>query len=252
MMFENKSALVTGGSNGIGQATAIALAKAGANVLISDVDADNGAETVRLIEADGGTASYITADVSNEDEVKTMMDAIVDRYGTLDIAVNNAGIGGGMGRIHEQETDAFERVMTVNVKGTWLCMKYEIPMMQQNELGGVIINLASVAGLVGFPGNAPYSASKHAVIGLTKSAALEFASKRIRVNAVCPSFTDTAMVGNLVDEAPQLADNVRVASPMRRMGTAEEIANTIVWLASDQASFINGVALAADGGLTAM
>lgn len=252
MLFENKSALVTGGSSGIGRATALAMAKEGARVLISDVNADGGAETVQLIEDSGGVASYITADVSNEDEVKTMTDAILERYGTLDIAVNNAGVGGQMGRIHQQENDAFDHVMNVNVKGIWFCMKYQIPLMRRNETGSAIVNIASVAGLVGFPNNAPYSASKHAVIGLTKSVALEVANKGIRVNAVCPSFTDTAMVSKLVDEVPRLAENVQMASPMRRLGTVEEIADAIVWLASDQASFINGVALPADGGLTAM
>lgn len=252
MLLENKAVLITGGSGGIGRAAAIAMAKEGASILVTDVYADGGAETVRLIEADGGTASYITGDVRNPDEVKTMMDAIVDRYGKLDIAVNNAGIGGDLSPIQHQTEDSYEQVMDINVKGVWLCMKHEIPLMRQNENGGAIVNIASVAGLIGFPGGALYSASKHAVIGLTKSAALELASKKIRVNAVCPSYIDTNMVAAMIDEQPRLADNVNVASPMRRLGTAEEIASAILWLASDNASFVNGIALAADGGLTAM
>ncbi len=252
MSFTDKAALVTGGSSGLGRAIAITLAKQGAKVLISDINAEGGSETVRIIEEAGGTASYITGDVSNAGEVKTMVDAVVDRYGKLDIAVNNAGIAGSMNPIHHHEEAAFDQMMDINVKGVWLCMKYEIPHLRQNENGGVIINMASVAGLIGFPGGALYSASKHAVIGLTKSAALEFASKNIRVNAVCPSFADTPMVSNMVDEQPRLADNVNSASPMRRLGTPQEIADAVVWLASDQSTFINGIALAADGGLTAM
>lgn len=252
MLLENKVALITGGSSGIGRATAISMAKEGAEVLISDVNGEGGAETVRLIENEGGTASYITADVSRTDEVKTMMDTVVHRYGKLDIAVNSAGIGGDLNAIHDQTEESFEQVMNINVKGLWLCMKHAIPLMLANENGGVIVNLASVAGLIGFPGGSIYSASKHAVIGLTKSAALEFASKGIRVNAVCPSFINTPMVSAMIEDQPRLADNVSVASPMRRLGTPEEIADAILWLSSDNASFVNGIALAADGGLTAM
>jgi len=252
MLLENKAVLITGGSGGIGRAAAIAMAKEGASVLVTDVNAEGGAETVRLIEEAGGTASYITGDVRNTDEVKTMMDAIVDRYGKLDIAVNNAGVAGELNPIHHQTEDWYEQIMDINVKGVWLCMKHEIPLMRQNENGGAIVNLASVAGLIGFPGGSLYSASKHAVVGLTKSAALELASKGIRVNAVCPSYVNTSMLTNMLEDQPRLTDNVNVASPMRRLGTAEEVANAILWLASDNASFVNGVTLAADGGLTAM
>lgn len=252
MLFENKAVLITGGSGGIGRASALAFAKEGAQVLITDVNGEGGAETVRLIENEGGTASYITGDVSNEDEVKTMIDAIVERYGKLDIAVNNAGVGGERRYFQDQTNESYEQVMNVNVKGVWLCMKHEIPMMMKNETSSAIINISSVAGLIAAPGLSIYSASKHAVIGLTKSAAIELASKNIRVNAICPSYTDTAMVTGLLEDAPRLSDNIRTASPMRRLGTPEEIAEAIIWLASDKASFVNGVTLAADGGLTAM
>lgn len=252
MLLENKVALITGGSSGIGRATAIAMAKEGAQILISDVNGEGGAETVRLIENNGGTASYITADVRRADEVKTTMDTVIHRYGKLDIAVNNAGISGELNVIHKQEEESFDSIMDINVKGLWLSMKYEIPLMLGNEDGGVIVNLASVAGLIGFPGGSIYSASKHAVIGLTKSAAIEFASKNIRVNAVCPSYINTPMVHAMIDDQPRLTDNVYAASPMRRLGTPEEIAEAILWLASDKASFVNGITLAADGGLTAM
>ncbi|MGJ3238787.1 MAG: glucose 1-dehydrogenase [Anaerolineae bacterium] len=252
MLLENKTALITGGSSGIGRAVAVAMAKQGATVLISDLNGEGGNETVRLIEDAGGTASYITADVSNADEVKTMMDTIVQRYKRLDIAVNNAGIGGEMNPLHQQSEDSFDAVMAVNVKGVWLCMKHEILLMQRNEHGGAIVNMSSVAGLVGFSYGSIYSASKHAVIGLTRSAALEFASKGIRVNAVCPSFINTPMVSMMIEDQPRMENNVRIASPMRRLGTPQEIAEAVVWLASDSASFVNGVALAADGGMTAM
>ncbi|MEL6307408.1 MAG: glucose 1-dehydrogenase [Chloroflexota bacterium] len=252
MVLTGKAALVTGGSSGIGRAAAIALAREGALVLVSDVDGGGGADTVQMIEEAGGIASYITADVSNAAEVKTMMDAIVERYGKIDIAVNNAGVGGEMNPLPLQSEETFDQVMSVNVKGVWLCMQAEIPLMQQNEFGGSIVNIASVAGLIGAPGLSIYSASKHAVIGLTKTAAIEFASKGVRVNAVCPSFINTPMVSAMIEDQPRLADRLPVASPMRRLGTPEEVAEAIVWLASSSASFVNGVALAADGGLTAM
>jgi len=252
MDLTGKAALVTGGSSGIGRASATALARAGAQVLVSDVDGEGGAETVRLIEEAGGTASYITADVSSADEVKTMMAAMIDRYGKIDIAVNNAGIGGEMNPLPFQNEKTFDQVMAVNVKGVWLCMKAEIPLMQKNEFGGTIVNIASVAGLIGAPGLSVYAASKHAVIGLTKTAAIEFANKGIRVNAVCPSYINTPMVSAMIEDQPRLADKLSIASPMRRLGTPQEVAEAIVWLSSDGASFVNGIALAADGGLTAM
>lgn len=252
MLFENKVVLITGASSGIGRAAAIAFAKEGAKLLLADVNAEGGGETVNLVQALGADASYITCDVSHEGEVKTMIDAAIHRYGALDVAVNNAGLGGSIAPVHMQESSVFDAVMNVNVKGVWLCMKYEVPLMRQNEKGGSIVNIASVAGLLGFPNNSPYCASKHAVIGLTKAVALEVASKGLRVNALCPSYTNTPMVSALLEEQPRLTENVQQASPMRRLGTPEEIAEAILWLASPKASFVNGVALAADGGLTAM
>jgi len=251
MLFEEKTVLVTGGSSGIGRAAALAFAREGAQVLIADVNGEGGAETVHLIEQEGYSAQYITADVTSAAEVETMVDAIMQRFGSLDVAVNNAGIGGEMARVHEQDEAQFDLVMSVNVKGVWLCMKHEIPAMLRNG-GGAIINVSSVAGLVGFNRGSIYSASKHAVIGLTKSAALEYASKGIRVNAISPSFVDTPMVSHMTTEYPQMGQSVQQASPMRRLGHAGEIAEAILWLASAKASFVNGAVLPLDGGLTAM
>jgi NAD(P)-dependent dehydrogenase (short-subunit alcohol dehydrogenase family) len=252
MLFENKVVLITGASSGIGRAAAIAFAKEGAKLLLADVNAEGGGETVNMVQALGADASYITCDVSREGEVKTMLDATIQRYGRLDVALNNAGVGGELAPVQHQEEANFELVMDVNVKGVWLCMKYQVPLMRENEHGGAIVNIASVAGLIGFPNNAPYCASKHAVIGLTKAVALEVASKRVRVNAVCPSYINTPMVSAMLEDQPRLSENVQQASPMRRLGTPEEVAEAILWLASPKASFVNGVALAADGGLTAM
>jgi NAD(P)-dependent dehydrogenase (short-subunit alcohol dehydrogenase family) len=251
MQFDDKAVLITGASSGIGRAAALAFAAGGASLLLADVDPAGGAETVRMIDAEGGTAHFIETDVSHSDQVEAMVAATLSHYGRLDVAVNNAGVGGSqLVSLATYPEEAFESVMTVNVKGVWLCMRHEIPVMLQH--GGAIVNIASVAGLIGFPGNAAYAASKHAVIGLTKSAALETASKGIRVNAVCPSYIDTPMVTDLTDGNKKLEAQVTQASPMRRLGTPDEIAQSILWLASPAASFVNGASLAVDGGLTAM
>jgi len=251
MLFEGKTVLITGGASGIGRSAARGFAREGANVLIADVNGEGGANTVHEIENDGFSAQYITADVTSSTEVETMVDAAMQRFGTLDIAINNAGVGGIMEKLHEQPDEQFDLVMSVNVKGVWLCMKHEIPAMLRSG-GGVIVNVSSVAGLIGFNRGSIYSASKHAVIGLTKSAALEYASKGIRVNAISPSFVDTPMVSHMTTEYPRMEGNVQQASPMRRLGHADEIAEGILWLASEKASFVNGAVLPLDGGLTAM
>lgn len=251
MLFENKTVLITGGSSGIGRACALHFAKEGANIMIADVDADGGAETVAQVEELGGTIQHITTDMRDPHAVKVMVDATVQAYGSLDVAVNNAGVSGSVyERVQGISDDTYNLIMDVNVKGVWLCLKYQIPEMLKQRQGS-IINMASVAGLIGAPKNSVYAASKHAVIGLTKSVALETASKNIRVNAVCPSYIETPMVTEMMDTVPRLAQGIPVASPMRRLGTPDEIANVVVWLASEQASFVNGATIAADGGLTA-
>jgi NAD(P)-dependent dehydrogenase (short-subunit alcohol dehydrogenase family) len=249
MTLQNKTAIVTGGGSGIGRACALQLAEAGANVGVSDVNAEGGAETVHLIESAGGQAVFIRCDVTSSAEVKAMVNAAVETFGGLDVAVNNAGVGGTMAALDAQDEATWDTVININLKGVWLCMKYEIPHMLQR--GGSIINVASLAGLVGFRLNAVYSASKHGVIGLTKSAALEYARRGIRVNAVCPGFIETPMVADLIEEVPYMREGTVKSSPMRRLGSVEEVATAVLYLAGDGASYINGHALALDGGASA-
>jgi len=245
MKLAGKVALVTGGGSGIGRAAALALAAEGAKVVVSDVNVAGGDETVHMIGAD--SATFVRCDVSQAAEVESLVTQTLHTYGRLDCAVNNAGVGGDMTPIDRQSDATWELVMNVNLKGVWLCMKHEIPAML-NGGGGSIVNVASVAGLVGFRYNAPYAASKHGVIGLTRSAALEYASKGIRVNAVCPGFTDTPMVDDLKQLNPQMAEATIKAIPMRRLGRPEEIAQAVLWLCCDDSSFVTGHALAIDGG----
>jgi NAD(P)-dependent dehydrogenase (short-subunit alcohol dehydrogenase family) len=247
-LFDQQVALVTGGASGIGRAAALAFAREGAAVVVSDVNDEQGAETVSLIIANGGDALYIRTDVSKAAQVEALIAGTIQTYGRLDCAFNNAGVGGMMGPLQEKTEGEWDSVMNVNLKGVWLCMKYEIPAMLANG-GGAIVNMASVAGLLGFAHASIYDASKHGVIGLTKTAAIEQAAKHIRINAVCPGFTDTPMVSTMVEVAPQMGRAV-TANPMRRMGKPEEIADAVVYLCSHKASFITGQALALDGGMT--
>ncbi|MBN8618005.1 MAG: SDR family oxidoreductase [Anaerolineae bacterium] len=243
-MTGERVGLVTGGGSGIGRATALALAAAGARVVVSDVNGEGAAETVRLVEAVGGRAWGMVVDVTQGAAVEALVRGTVERYGRLDWAVNNAGVGGVMAPTDQQSEAAWDSIMEVNLKGVWLCMKYEIRAMLEQG-GGAIVNVASAAGLVGFRYAAPYAASKHGVVGLTRSAALEYARKGIRVNAVCPGFTETPMVAGLGET---MVEATVKAIPMRRLGTPEEIAQAIVWLCSEGASFVTGHALAVDGG----
>jgi NAD(P)-dependent dehydrogenase (short-subunit alcohol dehydrogenase family) len=234
MLLEGKVALVTGSASGIGRACALRMAREGARIAVSDIDVSGGEETVRLIEGAGGEAIFVQTNVVKASEVEALVQAAVDAFGGLDIAVNNAGVGGNMGNADQLEEGDWDFVMDVNVKGVWLCTKYEIPRMLERGRG-----------------NAAYAASKHAVIGFTKSVALEHAREGIRVNAICPGFTETPMVAELVDAVPRMAESTRRSSPMRRLGRPEEVADTVLFLASDMSSFINGHALAIDGGAAA-
>lgn len=249
--FEGKVALVTGGGGGIGRGAALAFARAGARVLVADIAADAGEETAVLVRAAGGEASFIRTDVTRADQVQAMVGQAVATYGRLDCAFNNAGIEEEHMRLADCSEATFDRIMGINVKGVWLCLKYQLAYMLQQG-GGAIVNTASVAGLVGAPKMAAYSASKHAVLGLTKSAAIEYARKGIRVNAVCPGVIRTAMYERAVMADPQIGAAAAQMHPLGRLGEVDEVAAVVLWLCSDAASFVTGHAHTVDGGLTAV
>ena len=249
-IFEGKTALVTGGGGGIGRASALAFAQAGAGVAVVDIAEPAGLQTVQLIKAAGGKALFIQADVTRAVEVEAMVAATVDAFGRLDCAFNNAGIEEEHLRLADCTEEVFDRIMHVNVKGVWLCMKYQLAqMMKQGD--GSIVNTASVAGLIGAPKMAAYSASKHAVIGLTKSAALEYGRKNIRVNAICPGVIRTAMYERAMLADPKVGPAVALIHPFGRIGEVEEVAAVVLWLSSDAASFVTGHAHTVDGAMTA-
>jgi NAD(P)-dependent dehydrogenase (short-subunit alcohol dehydrogenase family) len=248
--FHDRVALVTGASSGIGRASALAFARAGAKVVAADVTESGGSETVELIKAGGGKAVFIKTDVSKSSEVSSLIDQIVARFGKLDVAHNNAGIEGVMAATHECAEDNWDAIIDTNLKGVWLCLKYEIPQMLKQGFGAVV-NTSSVAGLVGLKGCPAYAASKHGVIGLTKTAALEYAKAGIRINAVCPGLIRTPMIARHVKDDLQKETNLIGYQPLGRMGTPEEVAGAVLWLCSDAASYITGTAVQIDGGLLA-
>ena len=246
--FKDKVALVTGASFGIGRATALAFAKKGAKVVLADWVENP--ETMDLIKKEGGEAIFIKCDVSKTKDVKALFQYTIDTYGRLDFAYNNAGIEGDSAPVHECSEENWDKTIGINLKGIWLCMKYEIPEMLKHGKG-VIVNCSSVAGLVGFSGLPAYVASKHGVIGLTKTAALECAKLGIRVNAVCPGVIQTPMIDRLTGKKKESIEQFTALEPMARFGLAEEIANAVIWLCSEEASFVTGVAMPVDGGFVA-
>ncbi len=249
--LQDKITLVTGAGSGIGRATSLVLAREGATVVVADVNAEGGEETLSAIKDMGGDGMFVHADVSQAADVEAMVGAVVKAYGRLDCAYNNAGIEGYIGgRLHEYPEDTWDRIIDINVKGVWLCLKYEIPQMLKQG-GGAIVNTASAAGLVGSRQMSAYVASKHAVVGLTKSAALEYARDGIRVNAVCPGIIDTPMMDRLVEGREDYAATIPMRQPIGRKGTPEEIAEAVAWLCSDAASLVTGLAMAVDGAFTA-
>ena len=249
-LVQGKIALVTGGGSGIGRATALALSREGAKVMIADYVPEGGDRTVRMIKEKGGEASFVHADVSVTKQVEMMVNKTVETYGQIDCAFNNAGIEGKVADTMLCSEEVFDRTIAINLKGVWLCMKYEIPQMLKQG-GGSIVNTASIAGLIGFVGLPAYNASKHGVIGLTRTAALEFATKNIRVNCVCPGVIHTPMVERLMDGSSYGQTELEAGEPIGRMGKPEEIAEGVVWLSSDASSFVTGHPLVIDGGWVA-
>ena len=252
--LEGKSALVTGGASGIGRATALAFAREGARVAVADILEEAAQSTVTEIEAMGGQALAIACDVTDDDAVKAMIAATVDAFGSLDCAFNNAGIApyqvnAGWQKIADVAPEAWRRLIDVNLTGVWLCLRHEVAQMRAQGSGGVIINTASILGLVGSATSSAYVAAKHGVVGLTKTAAADHAEDNIRVNAVCPGYIETPMTEETMRRR---GGRIMARVPMARMGTAGEIAEAVVWLCSPKASFVTGVSWAVDGGYTAI
>lgn len=254
-LLNGRNVLITGAASGIGLATARLAAREGARVALCDRDDEQGSSAVAAIVADGGDALFVRMDVTSEAEVSAGVDTFVRALGRLDGAFNNAGIStdppGQMVKAADISFDAWQRVLCVNLTGVWQCMRHEIRHMVAagSSVGGSIVNNASIAGLVGLRGQAAYAASKHGVVGLTRSAAADYAGQGLRINAICPGFVDTPLTVQAFDQA---GPKILAAVPVRRLGTPDEIAEAVVWLLSERSSFVTGAAIAADGGYTAL
>jgi NAD(P)-dependent dehydrogenase (short-subunit alcohol dehydrogenase family) len=248
-LLEGKAALVTGAASGIGRATAFAFAREGARVMLADIDEAGGRNAAATISDECGDARFAVANVTSEASVEALVAATVGAFGRLDCAVNNAGMTGVMGPLHQLPLEEFQRVLDLNLTGVFLSMKYEIPAMQ--SAGGAIVNMASGAALMAAPALSAYCASKHAVLGLTKTAAMENARSGIRINAICPGSTDTPMLQASMAENAQVKKMILAGQPGGRLGTPDEIAEAAVWLCSDRASFVTGHSMLVDGGAVA-
>jgi len=248
--MKNKVAIVTGAASGIGRAAAQLFAKNGAQVVISDLDSDGIEETLSMIKKSGGAGIAVETDISDSTQVRKMVDQTVQTFGRLDYACNNAGIEGEQAFTPDCTPENWNRVIEINLRGTWYCMKYEIPEMLKNG-GGSIVNISSIAGLIGFPGIPAYVGSKHGINGLTKTAALEYADRGIRVNSICPGAIQTPMIDRFVGKQEKDREDLVAQHPMGRFGTPEEVGEAVIWLCSDKSSFITGQTLAVDGGYTA-
>lgn len=250
--FDGKVVMVTGAASGIGRAAALAFGRAGACVVVADTSVDGGHATAAMIVEAGGKALFVQANVARAHDVEALVDKTVAYYGRLDCAFNNAGLEEESQLLAECEEVLFDRIIDINVKGAWLCMKYQIRQMLKQEGGGAIVNTASVAGLVGAPNQAVYSASKHAVVGMTKTAAAEYGHAGIRINSVCPGVINTPALARALDREPGRETTLKSQHPLGRFGDVAEIANAALWLCSEQASFVTGHQLTVDGGLTAI
>lgn len=248
--FSGLVALVTGASAGIGFATARAFAESGASVVLADIDGEGAVAAAARLATAGHTAIGLACDVTDDAQVAALIAKVVETYGRLDMAFNNAGIAGPSGIFTEETVEGFDAVNSVNLRGVWSCMKHEVIQMEKQG-GGAIVNCSSLGGLVGLPGRAAYHGTKHAVLGLTKSVGVEYASRGIRVNAVCPGVVETPMLGDLVARSAEAMEEIQRNQPIGRLGRPEEIAAAVLWLCSSAASFVAGAYLSVDGGFVA-
>ncbi len=250
MKMRGKAAFITGSGSGIGRSIALRFAEEGARVAVVEVSVEGGEQTVSMIKEAGGEAIFVRGDISKASEVESAVNRVIDAWGKIDCAVNNAGIEAQPMPTADCPEEDWDMVIGVNLKGTWLCLKYEIKQMLKQG-GGVIVNTSSIAGLVGVQGMPAYTASKHGVIGLTKTAALEYGGSGIRVNAVCPGAVRTPMMEQVIKAMPELGEDMNANHPLGRIAEPVDIAEAVMWLCSDSASFVTGHSMVVDGGYTA-